>query len=194
VHAVDISRDVIEVGERGIYSPEASAMVGTSIFEGLSEGERLDIFDWQGEQGRVKPWLRDGITWEVGDANDPELPVAMGAHDLVVANNFLCHLDAQNAERCLRNLVRLVGPGGFLFVTGVDLDVRTKVALDLRWEPVSELRTEAHYGDPLVCADWPFHWWGLEPFDETRPEWETRYASVFQIDAKLVESESPAVG
>ena len=89
-----------------------------------------------------------------------------------------------------RNLVRLVSPGGYLFVTGVDLDVRTKVALGLGWEPIPELRTEVHYGDPLVCADWPWEWWGLEPFDETRPDWETRYASVFQIEPETVVSEA----
>src|SRR5438034_4334882 len=43
---------------------------------------------------------------------------------------------------------RLVSPGGYLFVSGVDLDVRTKVALDLGWEPVPELIKEIHNGDP----------------------------------------------
>ena len=186
VYAVDISRDVLDVAERGIYSPEASAMVGSAIFDGLTETELQEMFDWEGDQGRVKPWLREGITWEVGDASDPQLPATRGSYDLVVANNFLCHMDAPSSERCLRNLARLVTPGGYLFVTGVDLDVRMKVALDLDWEPVADLRTEIHDGDALVCADWPWEWWGLEPFDETHPDWETRYASVFQIGAEAV--------
>ena len=52
------------------------------------------MFDWEGEQARVKPWLREGITWRVGDASDPRLVEELGAKDLVVANNFLCHMDA----------------------------------------------------------------------------------------------------
>ena len=44
------------------------------------------------------------------------------------------------------------GPGGYLFVSGVGLDVRTKVALDLGWEPVMELIAEIHDGDPSVRA------------------------------------------
>ena len=70
---------------------------------------------------------------------------------------------------------------GYLFVSGVDLDVRTKVALDLGWEPVPELMAEIHDGDPLVRADWPLHWWGLEPLDRRRTDWQTRYASVFRL-------------
>ena len=60
-----------------------------------------------------------------------------------------------------------MSPGGYLFVTGVDLDVRTKVALELGWEPIPELRAEIHDGDPLVRSDWPWQWWGLEPLDRT---------------------------
>ena len=68
-------------------------------------------------------------------------------------------------------------PDGYLFVSGVDLDVRTKVALDLGWEPVPELMAEIHDGDPLVRADWPWHWWGLEPLDRRR----TRLADPLRV-------------
>jgi hypothetical protein len=36
----------------------------------------------------------------------------------------------------------MVKPDGYLFVSGVDLDVRTKVARDLGWKPVSDLLRE----------------------------------------------------
>src|SRR5262249_50796279 len=143
-----------------------------------------EMFDWEGDQGRIKSWLREGITWQVGDASDPKLISILGLQDLVVASNFLCHMDALDAERCLRNLAHLGSPGGYVFVSGVDLDVRTKVALDLDWKPVTELRAEIHDGDPLVRADWPWQWWGLEPFDRRRPDWQTRYASAFQIGSQ----------
>lgn len=137
------------------------------------------MFDWEGDQAQVKPWLREGITWRVGDASDPELVAALGPQDIVVANNFLCHMDAQ---RCLRNFARLVAPGGYLFVAGVDLDLRTKVAVELGWKPVEELTAEIHEGDPSVRGDWwPWEWWALEPLDRKRRDWQMRYASVFQI-------------
>jgi SAM-dependent methyltransferase len=181
VDAVDISPEVVEVAEQGVYSPAASEMVHASIFAGLSEAERTEMFDWQGDEGTIKHWLRQGIRWQVGDAGDPNLIDRLGAQDLVVASNFLCHMPPRNAEACLRNLARLVRPGGYLFVTGVDLDVRTKVALDLGWEPISELRAEIHDGDQLVRSDWPWRWWGLEPLNRRRPDWETRYTAAFRI-------------
>jgi chemotaxis methyl-accepting protein methylase len=181
VRAVDRSPEVLNVAETGIYGPETSEMVDSLIFERLTPTEMRAMFDWEGDRVRVKSWLREGITWLVGDVCDPRLVTTLGLHDLVVANNFLCHMDAPSAERCLRNLAQLASPGGYAFVSGVDLDVRTNVALDLGWEPVSELRAEVHDGDPSLRAGWPWKWWGLEPLDRRRPDWETRYASVFRI-------------
>jgi chemotaxis methyl-accepting protein methylase len=181
VHAIDISPDVLDVAVRAAYGPQSSEMVHASIFDRLTAAELQGMFDWDGDEATVKPWLREGVTWGLGDAADTELVTTLGRQDVVIANNFLCHLDTTAAESCLRNLVQLVRPGGYLFVSGVDLDVRTKVALDLGWEPVSDLRAEIHDGDPLVCADWPWQWWGLEPLDSGKPDWETRYTAVFRI-------------
>lgn len=181
VHAVDISAEVVNVAERGVYSPAASEMVNASIFDGLTDAERAEMFDWQGDQAAIKPWLREGITWQVGDAGDPNLIRSLGPQDLVVASNFLCHMDPSSARLCLRNLAQAVGPGGYLFVTGVDLDVRTQVAHEFGWEPLPDLRVEIHDGDALVRADWPWQWWGLEPLDRRHPNWETRYTAAFRI-------------
>jgi polysaccharide pyruvyl transferase WcaK-like protein/chemotaxis methyl-accepting protein methylase len=183
VQALDISPEVIEVAQRGVYSSQASEMVSFPIFDGLTDSERDGMFDWVGDDGAIKPWLRDGITWQVGDAADPELIKRLGPQDLVIANNFLCHMPAPSAQRCLRNLAQLVTPGGHLVVTGVDLDVRTQVATQLGWEPVPELRAEIHDGDPHVRNDWPWQWWGLEPLDRRRDDWETRYSAVFRVSA-----------
>jgi len=182
VDAVDISPEVLAIGEEGAYGPQISAMVHQSIFEGLTEAELREMFDWgDGARAAVKPWLKEGISWRLGDAADPRLVEELGPKDLVVANNFLCHMDAPSAERCLRNFAQLASPGGYLFVSGVDLNVRTRVALDLAWEPMPELIAEIHDGDPLVRGDWPLHWWGLEPLDGKKPDWQVRYASAFQI-------------
>ena len=181
VAAVDVSEDVIAVAEKGVYGPETSEAVHAPIFAWLTDAERHGMFDWDRDQGTVKPWLREGVTWSVDDASDPEIVDRLGPQDLVVASNFLCHMDAPSADRCLRNLVRLASPGGYVFVSGVDLDVRTRVAHDLGWEPVSELEAEIHDGDPLVRADWPWQWWGLEPLDRRRRDWRSRYAAVFQV-------------
>jgi SAM-dependent methyltransferase len=181
--AVDISQEILSFAEKGIYTPETSQFVGASIFERLTEAEKVEMFDWEGDQAKVKSWLREGIRWHLGDAADPELVNILGPQDMVVASNFLCHMARDDAEKCLGNIARLVSPGGYLFVSGVDLDVRTKVALDLGWEPVRELMAEIHDGDPSVRADWPWEWWGLEPLDRRRRDWQIRYAAAFRIAA-----------
>lgn len=182
LHAVDISREILNFAERGVYDPNASVFVKPSIFERLTEQEKQAIFDWDGGTAKVKPWLKEGITWTLGDAADPDLIRLLGVQDMVVASNFLCHMAPVDAEKCLRNIARLVAPGGHLFVSGVDLDVRTKVALDLGWRPVPELLAEIHDGDPSIRADWPWQWWSLEPFDPRRPDGHIRYAAAFQIN------------
>ena len=178
-----ISKEIVSFAEKGIYAPDTSQMVNASIFERLTETAKAEMFDWEGEggQAKVKSWLREGITWQLGDAADPELINTLGPQDMVVASNFLCHMAPADAEKCLGNIARLVSPGGYLLVSGVDLNVRTKVALDLGWEPVRELMAEIHNGDPSVRADWPWKWWGLEPLNRRKRDWQTRYAAVFRI-------------
>lgn len=179
--ALDISSQILAVAERAVYSSESCGLVGESIFERLSDQERTAMFDWRGETATVKPWLRQGIGWHQGDAADPELVRRLGPQDMVLASNFLCHMPPPAAERCLRNIAHLVAPGGYLLVLGVDLDVREKVARELNWRPLLELIREIHDGDPVLRRDWPWAWWGLEPLDERRTDWQLRYATTYRL-------------
>lgn len=184
VHAIDISQDILNVARDAVYSPEKTALVGENIFERLTRQEIADIFDEENGRFRVKLWISQGVDWQIGDAADPKLAEKLGSADIVIANKFLCHMKPPQAEACLRNLVNFVKPDGYLFVSGVDLDVRTRVAADLGWMPIEELIREIHDGDPSVRNDWPWRYWGLEPFDSSRPDWKTRYAGVFRIAAQ----------
>jgi SAM-dependent methyltransferase len=180
--AVDISPEILAFAERGAYTVAASQRVGAAIFERLTESERSGMFDWEGERATIKACLKQGISWHLGDAADPELVRQLGPQDMVVASNFLCHMVPVEAERCLRNIARLVRPGGHLFISGVDLDVRTKVARNLGWTPVPDLLEEIHQGDPCMSRDWPWEYWGLEPMNKKRADWLRRYAAAFQAN------------
>jgi chemotaxis methyl-accepting protein methylase len=201
--AVDISKNTLEFAKAGVYSlkgeersldegpssldadRDVTAMTSrdqtSSIFERVSSAEMKEMFEQERQQVRVRPRFRDGISWRLGDANDPGICDALGFQDIVVANRFLCHMHRDEAEACLRNIARLVKGGGYLFVSGVDLGVRTKIARELGWRPVTELIVEIHEGDPSLRSDWPLEYWGLEPFDRGRDDWSIRYASVFQL-------------
>jgi SAM-dependent methyltransferase len=183
IDAVDISEEVLEVAREGVYSRGVSELVLEPIFERMSEGEIREMFDEEGKQLRVKPLLREGIAWRRGDVCDPEIVDRLGRQDLVVANDFLCHMEPVEAEGCLRDIARLVDPGGYLVVSGIDLDVRTRVAKALCWTPVTDLMEDIHDGDRSLRLSWPWRYWGLEPFDKSRPDWRLRYASAFQVGA-----------
>jgi chemotaxis methyl-accepting protein methylase len=202
-HAVDISQEILEFAERGIYSCNSSDVSqatkregilasgdvnwntcrdqSASIFERMTEEEMQEIFEMKGDQAKVRSWLKEKVIWLRGDAGDPELVGVLGPQDIVVANRFLCHMRPADAEACLRNIGRMVKPGGYLFVSGIDVSVRTKVARQMGWEPVEELLTEIHEGDVSLRLGWPLEYWGLEPFHGDRSDWRLRYASVFRI-------------
>jgi chemotaxis protein methyltransferase CheR len=201
-HAIDISREILDFAERGVYSLESDTMpahdrVGergvvsrntfrdqnAPIFERLTDKEMELMFEVGGGLAQVRSGLKEGITWLHGDAGDPELCGALAPQDIVVANRFLCHMESTAAEKCLLNIGRLVKPGGYLFVSGIDLDVRTKVALSMGWKPVTDLMREIHEGDISLRHGWPLEYWGLEPIFGSRPDWKVRYSSVFQIGA-----------
>jgi mannose-6-phosphate isomerase-like protein (cupin superfamily)/SAM-dependent methyltransferase len=179
MHAMDISRKAVEIAKSGAYSL-VSQPTDTDLFERMTGAEIEEFFDSDGDVATVKPWIKDGIEWHVGDVGDSGVIDSLGPQDIVVANNFLCHLDTLVAERCLRNVARLLSTHGYLFVSGIDLDVRTKVAQDLCWHPVLELLEEIHEGDPCMKTFWPCHYGGLEPLDKRRQDWRFRYAAAFQ--------------
>ena len=181
ITAVDISTAALQLAQKGSYNLDAPELVQERIFDRLTTQELRDMFDREEDQVRIKPWIKEGIVWHLADAADPELVRLLGPQDMVVASNFLCHMHPRDAERCLRNISGLVRSGGYLFVSGVDLDVRTRVAKDLSWKPIRELLEEIHNGDPVLRRDWPFAWWGLEPINRRRQDWQLRYAAAFQL-------------
>jgi SAM-dependent methyltransferase len=179
--ALDISRRAVEFAECGTYSLVVPQLTNTDIFERMNEAEMMSLFDQVGNSVKVKPWIREAITWQTGDVADFDAVESLALQDIVAANNFLCHMPPPLADRCLRNIARLVRPNGYLFVSGIDLDVKTKVADDLGWAPLDELVEEIHEGDPSNRNHWPFHYAGLEPLNKNRQDWKRHYASVYQV-------------
>jgi chemotaxis methyl-accepting protein methylase len=202
VTAIDIAPEIVQFAAKGIYSrkglderqpPEdqrarindvawnTSRDQNAPIFERMTSQEFEEMFLVDGDEARIRPWLRNGIEWLSADAADSELVARLGPQDVVVANRFLCHMEPSTARACLVAIARLVKPGGYLFVSGVDLDVRTRVAERMGWKPLTELIREIHDGDTSLRQGWPLEYWGLEPIRENCLDWQTRYACAFQI-------------
>lgn len=196
LRAIDISQEILKFASRGEYSLQdrenqgdvvelgvntyRDQPPGYSPFMFMSESEKNAMFDRDGDVVKVKSWIKDGITWLCADAGDPELLSVLLPQDIIIANRFLCHMEPTTAERILRNVSRVAKPGGYLFVSGVDLDVRMRVAVDMKWKAVTELIEEVHDGDPSIRDGWPFEYWAKEPLDSKRSDATIRYASAFQ--------------
>lgn len=203
MHGVDVSGEAVELARRGVYPLNAkmvlkgvrdcmaagrwrvaqpgSGLVSSEIFDRLTSSERALFFDFRDDTATIKDWLRQGINWHVADVREPLILDSIGLQDIVVASNFLCHMENSEAEQCLRNIARLVDSQGHLFVSGIDLEVREKAALELGWEPVAELLEEIHDGDPCLRDIWPFDYAGLEPMNKKRKDWKVRYAAAFHL-------------
>ncbi len=200
--AIDISPEIVDFAAKGVYSRRGldgtqpteeqreninrvawntSRDQNAPIFQRMTNEEFQEMFEADVDEARVRPWVREGITWICADAADPELAAQLGPQDVVVANRFLCHMQPSVAEIFLVAIARLVRPGGYLFVSGVDLDVRTRVAQRMRWKPITQSIREIHEGDTSLRQGWPLEYWGLEPIRGNRADWQTRYASVFQL-------------
>jgi len=182
LHAVDISAEVLALAQQGAYSITSPELVGEVIFQRLTVAEMQNMFERDADKATIQPWIKEGIVWHLGDVRDPEILERLGPQDIVVANNFLCHMRPPQAKECLLGIAPLVRQGGYLVVSGVDLDVRKETALDQKWKPVTDLLEDIHDGDSALRKDWPLSYWGLEFLDKSRENWIYRYAAVFQID------------
>ena len=148
--------------------------------ERLSDSERDELFNIDNGVAVVHPSLMENIKWYGGDACAAELVDLIGKQHIVIANRFLCHMYPEDAEKCLGNITNLVAPGGYLFVSGVDLDVRQKVMVQSGFEPVSDHLKEIHNGDYTLMQGWPWVYWGLEPISDKADDYITRYAMVWR--------------
>ena len=165
--------------KRTVY-PVGSRTGGTRRFSNTSRPRKCRrCSTGKGIRHPSSPGLRKASIGMSRMHRDSQLVNTLGGHDIVFASKFLFHMESAAADKCLRNVSRLVNPAGHLFVSGADLDVRSRVMRELGWTPLQDRLEEMHDGDPQVRRDWPWRYWGLEPLAKSRPDWSLRYASLF---------------
>lgn len=186
-HGADISGVVVEVAKRGVYFPNVPAAEGSSYAAGRAEVASADLPSLveilqplPDGSLQVRDWLRRDIAWLTADATDVELLDLVGRQDFLLANNFMGPMDDLMAERCLRNVMRLVAPGGYLIVDGIDLDVKTKVLKTSGFRPVVTRQYEI-WASEAWKNGWPWLRWAREPLDRSAPDWAWRYSVIFHL-------------
>ena len=184
---IDLSHGVVKAAQRADYETSQPASAGVGMFatggtetDQLSEQQVAEIFETLPDGClRVREWIRDDTTWLTADATDPGLIDLIGQQDIVLANNFLGPMDDDLVERCVRNLLKLLRPGGFLVVEGIDQKLRARLFPELGLETELERFEEIYNADPSK-RNWPWDRWAHEPIDRKRVDWPYWYCSIFK--------------
>jgi chemotaxis protein methyltransferase CheR len=139
-----------------------------------------ETFDISAGVYRIKGRVAAHVKFFIADALSADLPATVGKCDILLAQNFLFHLDRKAAVRAFKNLCKLLNSPSAVFLDGMDIDLRQKwtridklLPLNFR---VEEIHKEARRAR---AVGWPYKYWGLEPFRAFRGDWRRRYSTIY---------------
>ena len=171
----DIEPGVIERARAGQYGAD-----DVTRMRNVTPAFIERTFDRVGANFAVKPAVRVGIQFEVGDVLDRQMIDTLRRADVVVAQNFLFHLSRPDATRAFANLCSLLASRSVLVIDGMDLDLRARLTRQARLEPSSIEFERIHDESRAVRGyGWPSIYWGLEPFNGRRADAVRRYSTIF---------------
>ncbi len=175
IQAFDISPDAVAHAQAGVYA-------STDLPHAMSDTVRIiaeRLFEGQGDTLTVRDDIRARVTFAPGDAVTDDL-AAKGPYDLVLGQNFMIHMNEAMAAQAFANLASAMAPHGALFVHGIDLDLRERLAARHGLAPVAWRIAEIHDEDSVRRNAWPFYYWGLEPLEPDHPRFAMRYSSIYR--------------
>lgn len=121
--ATDLNREVLEKARTGRYTQ-------LEVNRGLPARSLVTWFDRHGLEWEVKERVRRMVSFR--RLNLAERLPALPAMDLVLLRNVLIYFDAPTKTRVLREVARVLRPGGYLFLGSAE----TTYGLDPQWERV----------------------------------------------------------
>jgi chemotaxis protein methyltransferase CheR len=106
VLGTDISSRTLALAQNGIYQP--------SIKKEMDPYYITTYFDWTGEVYRVKPSIKEQVTFRLFNLIDP-FPFR-DTFDLVFCRNVIIYLANSVQERLIQKTYEVMAPGGILFL------------------------------------------------------------------------------
>jgi chemotaxis methyl-accepting protein methylase len=119
VTATDIDKSMIEKALIARYTREEVTKNGF-----VSEDFVASTFLQEGESFEVRPEIRARMTFQIADVLDDRLISRIAQADIVIAQNFLYHLNRRQSRTAFTHLCALLKPRAALFVDGMDIDLR----------------------------------------------------------------------
>lgn len=179
IRAADIDPQLIEHARRAEYRREEVAG-----YYSVDAGFAARTFDVRGDLFVVKPEIARHVSFAIGDIFSPDLSESFGSADVIFAQNVLFHFRPRAVRRAFSNILRLLRPGGTLFIDGMDLGLRSRLSRKYGLIPL-DFRLQAIHEDARVMRGdvWPWVYWGLEPYMANHPDRIRRYATIFFMPA-----------
>lgn len=181
VHAFDLDEAIVEKAATASFLPEQEVYCNRKMTQEFVEA----TFDVSGDHYVVKPEIRRHVSFTVADALDRDALSRLGRMDIVLAQNFLFHLEPADAARALDNICLMLNDRAALLLDGTDLPLRQRHTRKHGLEPldwqIEQIHNEARWARG---EGWPYRYWGLEPFMTSRRDWRRRYATIFIKDER----------
>lgn len=179
VLSVDISPAVTDQARAACFAPETfEPLFG---MEGGMPAEMRERWFEAVEGGGWRPAaaLRAAVTFETINLQATE---PGGPFGLVVCQNVLTHYEPAAAMLLLDRLLGLAAPKAVFVCSGVDLALKSRIT-GAGFEPwlgrIDEIH-EAFVSHRMHYRQHPGeHYFELEDIDRSRPDWRTRYATLF---------------
>ena len=103
--ATDISRRVLTIAQRGVYSQR-------ELERGLTAAQRERFFRHCGEDWEISPELKRAVEFRLANLLDSSVPA--GPFDLIFCRNVLIYFDPATRQRICERFYRALNPGGIL--------------------------------------------------------------------------------
>lgn len=179
IDAFDISADVLAVARSATYPADWVRQNPLIMSEFIARTFVCNRDEW-----KVRDQITERVHFYQADVADPAIRLTAKCADIVLACNIMCNLQRPAARRLFQNAVALLKSRAALFVDGMDLDMRVRLARQHQLVPLTFEMIRIHEEARLVRGDrYPWFAAGLEPFSTWRRNREFRYATIFLRDA-----------
>lgn len=175
IRAFDINPEIINKAKTASYQKDE--VLNNKV---ITDDFLQFTFDIEKNTYKVKIYISERVFFMEGNILDSEFIATEKAFDLVFAQNFLVHLRRKDMVKAIKNISLLLKDNAILFMDGVDLDLKMKLARKKGYTPlnykIEKIHNEARRAR---AAGWPYTYWGLEPFTLNRKNWQSRYTTIF---------------
>jgi chemotaxis methyl-accepting protein methylase len=176
IYSSDLHVENINIAKKGIYQKSNLRFLGDIPNEFIS-----NTFVQEGESYLIKPKIKDRVHFSVEDLLAPDfLEKHKNGYEIIFLQNVLFHLEDCDAQDTFERVIKLVKPGGLIFIDGMNLDMREKLTQQHRLIPIfDQMENIYSYSRKHIPRDWWNYYYGCEPINIFNRKKIFRYCTIF---------------